>query len=101
MPKTDTTIPWEAIDEGIRGPLRVLAENNFKTISSCQGGGWQWGHGYQRPTITFAGDENEGYRAQHHLERAGYIVFLLSRIYDGSVPDRWQIEFVSGAARGK
>lgn len=101
MNDPQTTIPWDEIDEGIRGPLRVLHEAGVDTISSCQGGGYGMGHGYRRPTITFDGDDETGARAEKIVENAGYVVFQLVRRYIGGKPAYWQLEFMEGAAHGR
>jgi|SRR5579862_2509996 len=89
---------WNAIDDGIRGPLRVLVDAGFDTFSSCEGGGYWRGHGYLRPIICFNGDDNAGLRAQALVESKGYKVFQLNRVYLPTPPAYWQLEFVGGAA---
>lgn len=98
IPPKKTTIPWDEIDFGIRGPLRVLNDAGFETFSSCEGGGYWRGHGYLRPIICFNGDDNEGPKALKVIEDAGYIVFQLNRVYFKEGPSYWQLEFVGGAA---
>lgn len=101
MTDPQTKIHWNEIDEGIRGPLRILVDAGIETISSCQGGGYGMGHGYRRPTITFNGGDIVGSQAQKIIEDAGYVVFQLVRRYLDNEPIYWQLEFMEGAAHGR
>lgn len=98
---TETTIAWNEIDEGIRGPLRVLTDAGIDTFSSCEGGGYGRGHGYLRPTICFNGTALAEDDARNALEKAGYVIFQIMRRFIDGKPVYWQIEFVSGAAHGR
>lgn len=90
------------IDEGILGAVKVLRAAGVKTFSSCQGGGYPFGHGYSKPTICFDGDEAEGVRAYEVVEAAGFIPFQVARVFykrGGTwYGDKWEMTFVSGAA---
>ena len=90
------------IDDGILGVVLVLNDAGVKTFSSCQGGGYGWGHGYLRPIVCFDGDDSEGERAEKIATDAGYQVFPVQRVWytrDGErVGPFWEMEFVAGAA---
>ena len=90
------------IDDGILGVVLVLNDAGVKTFSSCQGGGYGWGHGYLRPIVCFDGDDSEGERAEKIATDAGYQVFQVQRVWytrDGErVGPFWEMEFVAGAA---
>jgi len=102
MTEVRAPIPWDEIDEGIRGPLRVLAEAGIDTISSCQGGGYGRGHGYIRPTIIFNGEMDAPAIAEEALAKAGCVIFQFLRRYDPVGQWLyWQVEFVDGAACGR
>jgi len=60
------------VDSGIAREVRVLWENGIETTESCQGGK---GHTFPEPTVRFAGDHSEGFKAlaialQHGLKVA-------------------------------
>ena len=90
------------IDDGILGVVLVLNDAGVKTFSSCQGGGYECGHGYLRPIVCFDGDDSEGERAEKIATDAGYQVFQVQRVWytrDGErVGPFWEMEFVAGAA---
>ena len=52
--------PYDALDNGIREAVRVLAEAGIETFESCEGGE---GHAYPEPTVRFHGERGEGFRA--------------------------------------
>ncbi len=90
------------IDEGILGAVRLLRAAGVDTYSSCQGGGYQMGHGYLLPTVCFSGDDNEGERAEKIATDAGLIVRQVSRTWYTRDGERcgpfWEMQFVMGAA---
>lgn len=92
----------DGIDEGILGVVEVLRANGVDTYSSCQGGGYQMGHGYLLPTVCFTGDDAEGERAERIATEAGYLVRQVSRTWYTRGGVRygpfWEIQFVMGAA---
>ena len=92
----------DALDDGIIGVVRVLRAAGVATYSSCQGGGYQMGHGYLLPTVCFDGDDNEGERAEKIATDAGYQVRQISRTWYTRNGERcgpfWEIQFVTGAA---
>jgi hypothetical protein len=58
------------VDAGIRHETKILWENGIETFESCEGGK---GHSFPEPTVRFAGDSTEGYKAlaialQHGLK---------------------------------
>lgn len=63
-------IPYDTIDPGIVGLVRLLNESGFSTIGSCEGGE---GHTFSLPTIQIA---NRGTIAATRQELC---TFLLSR----------------------
>ena len=93
---------YNELDDGIIGVVKVLRSHGIDTYSSCQGGGYGWGHGYLRPIVCFHGDENEGERAEKIVTEAGYQVYQVSRVWYSRNGERcgpnWEMEFVSGAA---
>ena len=95
-------IEEDQIDEGILGVVLALREAGVATYSSCQGGGYQMGHGHLLPTVCFEGDEQEGQRAEKIATSAGYLVRQISRIWYSRDGVRygpfWEMQFVMGAA---
>lgn len=82
-------IPYDSLDEGIRDAVRVLADANVETFESCQGGE---GHAYPEPTVRFAGERAEGFRALSVALQAGLNVLHLRRIWridDGEPTGPW------------
>lgn len=67
------------LDPGIRRYVLILRAQGVETIESCQGGG---GHAFPEPTIRFAGNSVEGYRAFSAAMNYALPVYNLRRCYD-------------------
>lgn len=52
--------PYDSLDPGIRDIVRLLYEGGVEVFESCQGGE---GHSYPAPTVRFAGQRQDGFRA--------------------------------------
>lgn len=82
-------IPYDALDNGIRDAVRVLAEAGVETFESCEGGD---GHAYTEPTIRFHGERAEGFRALSVALQFGLRVLSLRRVWpinDGEPTGPW------------
>lgn len=66
------------VDKGIAREVRVLWEAGIETIESCQGGK---GHPFPEPTVRFAGDQSEGFKAVAIALQHGLRVDQLRRYY--------------------
>jgi hypothetical protein len=88
------TPPWKDIDLGIRREVKILWENGIETTESCQGG---QGHPFPEPTIRFAGNQAEGFRALGIARIHGLAVSDLRRVWhlaDGEpVGPEWEMTF--------
>ena len=86
--------PWDQLDPGIRREVRVLWENGVHTTESCEG---TRGHCYSEPTVRFAGDVTEGWRALGVALFNRLPVADLRRVwhvYDGEVNGpEWEMVF--------
>ena len=82
-------LPYEAMDDGIREAVRLLAEAGVETFESCEGGN---GHAYTEPTIRFHGERAEGFRALSIALQFKLRVLSLRRIWpinDGEPTGPW------------
>lgn len=70
--------PYDALDDGIREAVRILATAGVETFESCQGGA---GHVFPEPTIRFYGEHAEGFRAFGIAMQHGLKVFKLRRVW--------------------
>lgn len=95
-----TVIPYDALDEGIRNAVRVLAEAGVETFESCQGGD---GHAYAEPTIRFHGERSAGFRALAVALESGLKVTSLRRTWpvnDGEPTGPcWEIVILSNKSQ--
>lgn len=66
------------LDPGIRLMVMVLMENGIETCQSCEGGD---GHAYPEPTVDFAGQQSEGFRALAVARSHGLKVRELRRVW--------------------
>jgi hypothetical protein len=77
------------VDAGIRTQVRVLLENSFETVQSCQGAHYdarrkRWsgtGHCYPEPTVEFRGGPGEGFRALALCRERGLQPTELRRVW--------------------
>jgi hypothetical protein len=67
------------LDALIAPAVLYLREHGVDTFASCQGGE---DHGHVMPCIIFHGDEHAGLWAVWLLERAGFRVWSLHRVWD-------------------
>jgi hypothetical protein len=82
------------LDPGIAPFVLALREQGVETFESCQGG---CGHAFSEPTIRFAGQREEGFRALALALERGFPVGAVRRywaVIDGEPcgPD-WEIVF--------
>lgn len=82
------------LDPGIAPYVDVLSAAGIETFESCEGGE---GHSYPEPTIRFAGQREEGFRALAVALQHGFPVRAIRRywaVIDGEPrgPD-WEITF--------
>ena len=80
------------LDPGIAEVVRLLREYGVETFESCEGGP---GHAFPEPTIRFAGQREEGFRALAAALENGFPVRAIRRywvVIDGEPcgPD-WEI----------
>jgi len=73
-----TEHPLDDLDAGIRGVVLALRRHGVETVESCQGGA---GHCFMEPTVRFAGDKTEGYRAVSVAFQSGFKVLELRRVW--------------------
>jgi len=83
------------LDPGIADVVEALRAKGVQTCESCQGGR---GHSYREPTVVFAGDRGEGFRALGVALSLGFPVRHLRRVWavvDGELWGRpvWHITF--------
>jgi hypothetical protein len=79
----------KVLDEGICNQVLLLIENGIETVESCQGGE---GHAYAEPTVRFAGERAEGFRALAVAMEHGLPVSELRRVWqviDGEPQGAW------------
>ena len=72
---------YEALDAGIRFPVRVLHAAGLETCQSCEGGE---GHAYYDPTIDMVAraDDVDGFAALRALEDYGLHVATVSIVWN-------------------
>jgi hypothetical protein len=86
--------PANGLDPGVAEFVRVLREHGVETFESCEGGD---GHVFPEPTVRFAGQREEGFRALAVALEYGFPVRAVRRywrVIDGepSGPD-WELSF--------
>jgi hypothetical protein len=77
------------LDAGIRAFVVALRSGGIETFESCEGGP---GHAFPDPTIKFAGEQQEGYRAVAVARDHGLPVLHLRRtwyVLDGELTGPW------------
>ena len=84
------------LDPGIAEYVRVLRENGVETFESCESGP---GHVFPEPTVRFAGQIPEGFRALAVALEHGFPVRALRRYWrvsggEPTGPD-WELAFWS------
>jgi len=93
--------PYDTLDPGIRDAVKLLYEGGVETFESCQGGE---GHSYPEPTIRFAGERQDGFRALALALGARLKVSCLRRIWtvldDEPTGPYWEIVFVPDSDAG-
>lgn len=85
----DSKIPYDALDEGIRDAVKILADAGVETFESCQGGE---GHAYPEPTIRFHGQRDAGWKALAVAQAVRLGVLELRRVWpinDGEPTGPW------------
>jgi hypothetical protein len=82
------------VDRGIAREVKILFENGIETTESCEGGP---GHPFPEPTVTFCGDQAQGFRALAIARQHGLKVSELRRVWtiiDGEpVGPEWDMTF--------
>lgn len=94
MTRPDALSPATGLDPGIAPYVGVLRACGVETFESCEGG---IGHAFAEPTIRFAGQREEGFRALAAALAHGFPVGAVRRywaVIDGEPcgPD-WEIVF--------
>lgn len=83
-----------ALDPGIKDAVIILVKAGIETTESCQGGP---GHSYPEPTIAFAGEYPEGFRALAVALQHGLPVSELRRVWSVEsgepVGPEWKMTF--------
>ncbi len=77
------------LDPGIARAVGVLMNAGIETFESCEGGA---GHAYAEPTVRFAGERAEGFRALTAALEHGLRVTDLRRVWpvvDGEPTGPW------------
>lgn len=77
------------LDKGIEREVHVLLDAGVETFESCQGGN---GHAYPEPTVRFAGQREEGFRAFAAAKQLGLQVSAIRRVWpvvDGEPTGPW------------
>ncbi len=77
------------LDKDIEKAVHILLDAGVETFESCQGGA---GHAYPEPTIRFAGQREEGFRAFAVAKQLGLHVSALRRVWpivDGEPTGPW------------
>jgi hypothetical protein len=67
------------LDRGIRRYVLIFRRAGIETIESCEGGP---GHSFPEPTIRFAGNSGEGYRAASVAMTYGLPLLVVRRVWD-------------------
>jgi hypothetical protein len=67
------------LDRGIRRYVLIFRRAGIETIESCEGGA---GHSFPEPTIRFAGNSGEGYRAASVAMTYGLPLLAVRRVWD-------------------
>jgi hypothetical protein len=87
------------LDQGIEREVHILLDAGIETFESCEGG---QGHAYLEPTVRFAGQREEGFRAFAAARQLGLHVSALRRVWpivDGEPTGPWW-EMTFTKARG-
>jgi hypothetical protein len=92
------------LDPGIKAAVRVLRRGGVETFESCEGGP---GHCYPEPTVRFAGQAYEGFRALSVAllgkDEIGMRLYALRRVWtieDGEpTGPKWELVFLPGPSR--
>lgn len=91
LPEPESRSP---LDEGIRLYVETLHAAGIETYESCEGGD---GHCFAEPTIRFAGDRSEGFRALTIARQHDFPVLAIRRawpIVDGEPTGPcWEMTF--------
>jgi hypothetical protein len=84
------------LDAGIKDAVLLLRKHGVETVESCEGGD---GHAFPEPTVRFAGEKSEGYRALAVALQHGFKVMQLRRVW--TIQDHeptgpyWELTFVA------